>query len=147
MAMASSGLPSASRKITPRCSACVSAEISAPSRNKAGRDDGAEAAAEEAFVVAAGDCARVGLESMRQTSETMAIVRMCVNQPPRWRRRWTNAIAASVMPAPIDAGSGIETVYVETRLPLLYGVPFHGSATVRAGLLDASYADCPPGLP
>src|SRR3954451_21240305 len=49
--------------------------------------------------------------------------------------------------APINAGSGTETVYVETRVPLSYAVPFHGSATATPGLLSASYADCPPGWP
>src|SRR5262245_28827905 len=72
-AMASPGFPSTSRKVTPRCSAWVRAEMSAPSRND-GRDDGAE---EEARVVAAaGVCARVRLESMRQTSKPIGNLRM-----------------------------------------------------------------------
>src|SRR5262245_39327786 len=54
----------------------------------------------------------------------------------------------------LDGDVVVETVYIETSavppgpaVLLSYAPPFQGSATARFGLLNASYADCPPGAP
>lgn len=82
--------------------------MSAPRRNEDedGRDDGAE---EACVVAAAGDCARIKLDIMRQTTNDKAIerVRMSANQTSeRRRRRATASIVANAPHTAIDVGSG-----------------------------------------